>query len=507
MEFRVQVANATQFETDGLIVGLLEGSKSLGGLAGAVDSALGGQIGQVLAHQVITGKFGEAHVMFTFNKLPAARVCVVGLGKREQLTLDRVRHAAASGVRALRESGAKNVASVLLGVEEVNFETSACAEAIAEGIAMGVWKFQKYHTEEPDKKQIESVTLLAGNDAERAGVEAGVRRGRIIGDATNLARDLANEPGNTITPTTLAKIAFDVSQKNGLEVYVIDRDTAHELGMGAFLGVAQGSDQPPAFIVMRYWGAGKDAAPGLGLVGKGITFDSGGISLKPGDGMESMKADMSGGAATIAAMQAIAQLKPKINVTGIVPATENMPSGKAFKPGDILTAMNGTTIEVVNTDAEGRLILADALVYATQKLKLSPVVDAATLTGAIVVALGQSRAGIFSNDHKFAAQVQHVGEESGEKMWEMPLDDDYEEAIKSDWADIKNSGGRPGGSITAARFLKHFVSETPWVHIDIAGLAQIGIGNNKERGYWNKFGTGVPTRTFVRLALALAEGK
>ena len=507
MELLVRVANATKFETDGLVVGLLEGTKSLSGLAEAVDSAFGGQIGEVLSHQAITGKFGEAHVMFTFGKLPAARVCVVGLGKREQLSLDRVRHAAANGVRALRDSGAKNVACVLLGVEEVNLDTSACAEAIAEGVVLGLWKFQKYHTAEPDKKQLESVTLLAGSDAERAGVEAGVRRGRVIADATNLARDLANEPGNAITPTALAKIAFDVSQKNGLEVYVIDRDTAHELGMGAFLGVAQGSDQPPAFIVMRYWGAGKDAAPGLGLIGKGITFDSGGISLKPGEGMESMKADMSGGAATIAAMQAIAQLKPKINVTGIVPATENMPSGKAFKPGDILTAMNGTTIEVVNTDAEGRLILADALVYATQKLKLSPVVDAATLTGAIVISLGQVRAGIFTNDRKFAARVQRVGEETGEKMWEMPLDDDYEEAIKSDWADIKNSGGRPAGSITAARFLKHFVGETPWVHVDIAGLAQIGIGNSKERGYSNKFGTGVPTRTFVRLALELADGK
>jgi leucyl aminopeptidase len=276
--------------------------------------------------------------------------------------------------------------------------------------------------------------------------------------------------------------------------------------MGAFLGVAQGSDQPPAMIVMRYWGAGKNAAPGLGLVGKGITFDSGGISLKPGEKMEDMKGDMSGGAAVIAAMQAIAELKPAINVTGIVPATENLPSGKAYKPGDILRASNGKTIEVVNTDAEGRLVLSDALVYATETLKLSPVVDAATLTGAMVVALGNFRTGVFSNDKPLTDLLFHIGEETGERNWAMPMDESYRELIKSDWADIKNSAGRPAGSITAAWFLRTFVGETPWAHLDIAGSVGM-MGDGKERGYQNKWGNGTPTRTFVNLALALASKK
>jgi leucyl aminopeptidase len=328
--------------------------------------------------------------------------------------------------------------------------------------------------------------------------------GRITAEATNLARNLSNEPGNTITPTRLAEIARDIAQKHQLEFYIIDRAKAKELGMGAFLGVAQGSDEPPAMIVMRYWGAGKNGAPGLGLIGKGITFDSGGISLKPGEGMQDMKGDMSGGAAVIAAMQAIGELKPKINITGIVPATENLPSGKAYKPGDILTASNGKTIEVVNTDAEGRLVLSDALAYATGTLKLSPVVDAATLTGAMVVALGNHRTGVFSNDKSLTDLLFKIGEETGETNWAMPMDPEYGDLIKSDWADIKNSSGRPAGSITAAWFIRNFVGETPWAHLDIAGSVGL-MGDAKENGYKNKWGNGTPTRTFINLALALAS--
>ncbi len=335
----------------------------------------------------------------------------------------------------------------------------------------------------------------------RQAIEQGIERGKILAHATNLARDMANEPGNAMTPTRMASIARAIATEHKLEFYVIDRAQAKKLGMGAFLGVAQGSDEPPAMIVMRYWGAGKKAAPGLGIVGKAITFDSGGISIKPSENMQDMKDDMSGGAAVIAAMQAIAQLKPKINVTGIVPATENLPSGKAFKPGDILKAMNGKTIEVISTDAEGRLVLADGLAYATQTLKLSPVVDAATLTGAMVIALGNHRTGVFCNDKALTDLLFNIGEETGEKNWAMPLDVEYAEQIKSDWADIKNSGGRAAGSITAALFLKNFVGDTAWAHLDIAG----SINRSKESGYLNKFGNGTPTRTFVNLALALAK--
>ncbi len=378
-----------------------------------------------------------------------------------------------------------------------------------EGIVLGLWQFEKYHTVQEDYHEIEQVTILERDADKVKVVETGATRGRIIAESTNLARDLSNEPGNTITPTRLSEIAREIAQKLGLEFYVIDRAKAKELGMGAFLGVAQGSDEPPAMIVMRYWGAGKNAAPGLGLVGKGITFDSGGISIKPGDGMQDMKGDMSGGGAVIAAMSGIAQLKPKINVTGIVAATENMPSGKAYKPGDILKAMNGKTIEVVNTDAEGRLVLADAVAYASGALKLNPIVDAATLTGSVVVALGNIRTGVFANDDEWAKTICEVGNAQAEKMWQMPMDEEYNERIKSDWADVKNSGGRPGGAITAAWFIRNFVAEgTRWAHLDVAGSTQIGdFSGGKDHGYVNKFGTGVPTRTFINLALKLADHK
>lgn len=504
MKVQVQSGNLATWRGDGIVVNLFEGVTTPGGATGAVDQALNGLISKLIAKGDIKGKLGNATIVHTFDKLPADRVCVVGLGKAEDFTLDRARQAAANGVKTLRGAGAKNIATIVHGGGIGGLDIQAAAQANTEGIVLGLWRFRKYFTGPDDVGDLDSVTILEHNAAKLPAVHAGVSRGTIIAEATNLARDMANEPGNVMTPTRMSEIARDIAQKHGLEFYVIDRAKAQELGMGAFLGVAQGSDEPPAMIVLRYWGAGKNAAPGLGLLGKAITFDSGGISIKPSDGMQDMKGDMSGGAATIAAMQAIAQLKPKINVTGIVPATENMPSGKAFKPGDILKAMNGKTIEIVNTDAEGRLVLADALVYATQTLKLAPVVDAATLTGAMVVALGNQRTGVFSNNQELTETLFNLGETTGEKNWAMPMDDEYAEQIKSDWADIKNSGGRPAGSIIGGIFLKNFVGETAWAHLDIAGSVGL-MGGAKETGYQNKFGNGTPTRTFVNLALALAE--
>jgi leucyl aminopeptidase len=505
VKFQVQRGNLATWQGDGIVVNLFEGVTAPGGATGAVDQALNGLISKLIAKGDIKGKLGHATIVHTFDKLPADRVCVVGLGKAEDLTLDRVRQAAANGVKTLRNAGAKNIATIVHGAGHGGLEIETAAQANAEGILLGLWRFRKYFTGPDETGDLDSVTILENDATKLAAVQTGVERGTIIAEATNLARDMANEPGNTLTPTRMAEIARDIAQKYGLEFYVIDRAKAKELGMGAFLGVAQGSDEPPAMIVLRYWGAGKDAAPGLGIVGKAITFDSGGISIKSADGMQDMKGDMSGGAATIAAMQAIAQLKPKINVTGIVPATENMPSGKAYKPGDILKAMNGKTIEIVNTDAEGRLVLADGLAYATQTLKLSPVVDAATLTGAMVVALGNHRTGVFCNDKALTELLFNIGEMTGEKNWAMPMDDEYAEQIKSDWADIKNSGGRPAGSIIGAMFLKNFVGETTWAHLDIAGSIGGFMASGKDTGYKNKFGNGTPTRTFVNLALALAN--
>ncbi len=508
MDLQVQSGDIAQWQGDGIIVSVFKGGE-LTGAAEVVDRALGGALGNIIKDSEFKGEIGRTRVIYTLGKLPATRVCVVGLGKQSDFTLDSIRRAAAQSAKALRAAGAKSIASVVPGEGQAGIDPGSAAQAAAEGLCLGLWRFRKYFgdsdetAEEDFRSDIQKVTLFVG-ESDLAAARAGAERGRIIAEGNNLARELANEPGNSMTPTRMAEIAREVAEKNGLEFYVIDREEAKRKGMGAFLGVAQGSDQPPVMFVMRYWGAGKDQPGGLGLVGKGLTFDSGGISIKPAENMEHMKGDMSGGAAVIGAMQAIAQLKPHVNVTGVVAATENMPSGKAYKPGDILKAMNGKTIEVVNTDAEGRLVLADAVTYATQELKLDTVIDAATLTGAVVVALGHYRTGVFANDDTLAQKIAELGNRTGERMWQMPMDREYREQLRSDWADIKNTGGRAGGSITGAWFIRSFVENgAKWAHLDIAGTAH--LGDAKERGYLNKFGTGVPTRTFIELALDRAK--
>ncbi len=499
MEIKVEVGTLAQWRGDGIVVSVWK-EQPLDSDAAQINAALDGELENARA---------VAPLAFpTLGKLPAARVALIDLGERANFDLDGARRAAAEGVKALRKLGATQVA---LTVARADLALADAAQAAAEGITLGLFRFHKYYTAAADAMQqgalhqeIETVTLLVEDAATLDATRAAVERGRIIGDAKNFARALANEPGNQLTPLLLAEQARAMSEKYGLEFYVIDRAKAQELGMGAFLAVGQGSANPPALIVMRYWGDATRKDKALGLVGKGITFDSGGISLKPSEHMEDMKGDMSGGAAVIGAMQALAQLKPKVNVTGIVAAAENMPSGAAFRPGDILRALNGKTIEINNTDAEGRLVLADAVTYASRDLKLNPILDAATLTGAIVVALGGQRAGLFSNDDALAETLHEIGEATGEKNWQMPMDRDYLFALSSDWADLKNTGGRPGGAITAAWFIREFVAEgTQWAHLDIAGAA--GTGNGKEQGYTNKWGNGAPTRTFVEFALRTAN--
>ena len=504
MELKVQTGDITTWKGDGIVVNLFEGAMSPDGAAGAVDKKLRGVLTKMIKKGEIKGKLGNATVVHTFEKLPSDHVCVVGLVKRDEFTLDRARQAAANGAKALRNAGAVKIATVVHGAGGLgNLEPESAAQANAEGVLLGLWQFRKYFSDNSDVKQVGEVVMLERDATKLKAMKAGAERGEILANATNLARDLTNEPGNTLTPTRLADAAKHVAKATGLEFEVIDREKAKKLGMGAFLGVAQGSDEPPCIILLRYTGGGKKSAPGLGLIGKAITFDSGGISLKPSENMQDMKGDMAGGAAVIAAMQAIGQLKPAINVTGIVQATENLPSGKALKPGDILKASNGKTIEIVSTDAEGCLVLADSLVYATKTLKLAPVVDAATLTGGMTVALGHVRTGVFTPNKELAELLFKIGEETGEKNWTMPMDPEYAEQIKSDWADMKNSGGRPASAIIGAMFLKNFVGDTPWAHLDIAGSSHGG----KKNGYKNKFGNGTPTSTFVHLALALAAKK
>jgi leucyl aminopeptidase len=509
MEFQVQVGNLAQWSGDGIAVTVFQ-DEPLSQVTAQVDDALGGAIQRAREAKEFSARYTIHYAFYTLGKLPAARVAVVGLGKREKFKLDRTRRAAADGVKDLRKLGAKHVA---LTITTDGLDLAEAAQATAEGVVMGLFRFQKYYTpaandlwEDDFRNQIESVTILVDDAAQLETVRAAVERGRIIGEANNFARTLANEPSNHLTPLALAEQARAMCEQNGLEFFVIDRAKAQELGMGAFLAVAQGSNNPPAMIVMRYWGDPAQRDKALGLIGKGITFDSGGISLKPAERMEDMKGDMSGGAAVMAAMQAIAQLKPRVNVTGIVAAAENMPSGTAFKPGDILRAMNGKTIEINNTDAEGRLVLADAVTYASRELKLNPILDAATLTGAVVVALGIYRAGVFTNDDALADLLYDIGEKTGEKNWQMPMDEEYLLAMRSDWADLKNSGGRPAGAITGAWFIREFVEPgTQWAHLDIAGA--VGLGDGKERGYINKWGNGTPTRTFVEFALRTANEK
>jgi leucyl aminopeptidase len=509
VELKVEVGRLADWPGDGIAVAVFQ-DEPLNQEVAAVDRALGGEIQRALGSKEFSARYTLHYGSFAMGKLPAARFAVAGAGKRARFTLDRARRVAADGVKDLRRLGARRVA---LGVTTDGLALGDAAQAAAEGVVMGLFRFQKYYTPAADelweddfRHHVESVTILVPDASELETVRAAVERGRILGEANNLARTLANEPGNRLTPLGLAEQARAISAEHGLEFYVIDRDKAQALGMGAFLAVAQGSQNPPAMIVMRYWGDPTNKVQGIGLIGKGITFDSGGISLKSADHMEDMKGDMSGGAATIAAMQALARLKPKVNVTGIVAAAENMPSGTAVRPGDIVTAMNGMTIEINNTDAEGRLVLADAVTYATRELKLDPVIDAATLTGSIVVALGLYRAGMFANDKELADTLFEIGERTGEKNWPMPMDEEYLLLIRSDWADLRNSGGRPAGAILGAWFIRSFVENgAKWAHLDIAGA--VGTGDGRERGYINKWGNGMPTRTFVEFALRMAEEK
>jgi leucyl aminopeptidase len=401
--------------------------------------------------------------------LAARRLLIVGLGKLAKATVHSVRNAAGTAVRFAKPRGIRELVFALPVAGEL--PSAPCARAAVEGAFIGDFDPDTYRSDRKDLS-IQSFTVAAIQDIDKPFVESAFAEGIVIGESQNFTRSLVNEPGNKLTPTILGQRAAAMAAEVGLKAEVHSTEKLHELKMGAFWSVSQGSEEPPALIVMRYEPEGVTDGPVLGLVGKGITFDTGGISIKPAEKMELMKYDMAGGAAMIGAMRAIALLKPKVRVIGIVCASENMPDGKAQKPGDVQTAMSGKTIEIINTDAEGRLVLADGLAYA-RKLGATHLIDAATLTGAIGVALGLINAGAFSNDEETYAKFNAALGVSGEKFWRMPLGDEYAELIKSDIGDIKNTGGRYGGAITAAEFLKVFAEDTPWIHLDIAGLAWI----------------------------------
>jgi leucyl aminopeptidase len=499
LEVKIITGDISSVEADAIVVNLFEGAERPGGATGAVDKALDGAIAKLIEQGEIKGKLNEISIIHSLGRIPARIVAVAGLGKQSEFTPDKIRGLAAEFCRSLRRLNCQRIATIVHGAGVGGIEPEAASQAITEGSLLGLYRFQKHMTKEPENQDIEELLIVERDTAKLPALEQGCKKGRVIAEATNLARDLINEPANYMTPSDMAKMAEELVKTHGLGLTILDREQMEKEGMGALLGVAQGSRQPPKLIVLSYKG-GKTSSDTLGFVGKGITFDSGGISIKPSEGMTEMKGDMAGAAAAMAALGAIAQLKPKVNVTAVVPATENLPGGNALKPGDILKAVNGKTIEVVNTDAEGRLVLADALSYAV-KQGLSPLVDLATLTGACRVALGDIYSGIFGNSQELLEKVVKAGADAGERLWQMPMHEEYKEQNKSDVADIKNSGGRWAGAITAAQFLAEFVGDTPWVHIDIAGTSF----RDKEHGYLVKGATGVGVRTLINLALALAR--
>ncbi len=502
MDIRVANQTVKDVACDALIVGAAhQGANEvvLSETARAVDSVLGGLLTEICADGEFKGGLGELTTIHTMGKLVAKRVVVVGLGSHDAVNAQSLRRASAIAARQLQHTGAHQI-TLALNWNTAQIDEAQEVQAQVEGALLGLYTFKKYQRSDDNStgKGITKLQFLAGK-ADQAITEQAIRKGSALAEATNFARDLVNEPPNVLTPTELANRASAMAKQFGLEAEVLDRPQIQELGMGGLLGVSQGSNEPPKFIILRYRGAPNSTDKGIALVGKGITFDSGGISIKPAEGMDTMKGDMAGAAAVIGAMQAIAALKPATNVTALVSATENMPSGTAYRPGDILRIMNGKTIEIVNTDAEGRLVLADALSYASKE-GLSPIIDVATLTGGIVVALGHTMTGMFCNDEQLKDGILAAGQVAGEKFWPMPLDDDYSEQIKSEVADIKQTGGRPASSVTAAKFLENFVGDAKWAHLDIAGTSYV----DSKKPYQEKGATGVAVRTLTEMALRRA---
>ncbi|HTC63571.1 MAG TPA: leucyl aminopeptidase [Candidatus Saccharimonadales bacterium] len=494
MELTVDTQPIARIEADALVTYAFDQEKPTEGILAQLDAATGGALGKLAASGELTGKMLETTLLYYPAGLAAQRLLVLGAGKKGKFGTAELRRIAGAAVRTLKSRQVKTIA--FLAREDDR--STAAAQAIVEGMLLANFDSDKYKTDKKPGNEITAAALAGWEESARADADLGLARGRIIGESQNFARELGNEPSNKLTPRLLADRAAAMAREAGLSVEVFDENKIAELKMGALLSVAQGSAEPPRMIIMTYIPATvKEGAPVLGLVGKAITFDTGGISIKPANDMEKMKYDMCGGAAMIGAMRAIAALKPQCKVIAVIPSSENMPGGRAQKPGDVQFSMAGKSIEVINTDAEGRLVLADGIAYAKQ-LGCTHLIDAATLTGAVVVALSNVNVGVFGSDQSFTDQLLASAKVAGEKMWPLPIDDDYREMIKSGIADIQNVGsGKGGGAITAAMFLKEFTGDTPWIHLDIAGTAW-----QDDVKPWNAKGaTGVAVRTLVDLAM------
>lgn len=482
--------------TDALVLLFCEG-EGLPKEDGAIlDRVLGGALRELLQSKEFDGKAGEVVLFHTQGKIPAKRLILVGLGKRRELGLDQIRQAMGQAVKRVRQAKCGAFTVALPNAVPQEASPIDVGQTMTEGAILGSYQFTAYRSDAQTGKDVKAMTILAPQKDQLRQLSEGIRRGVATAEATVFVRDLCNHPSNVMTPTKIAQEARAIAKETGVALKVLEQKDMEKLGMGALLGVARGSHEPPKFIILEYRGARKKDERPVVLVGKTITFDTGGISLKPAENMEHMKADMTGGAEVLAAMRATARLKLPLNLVSILPATENMPGGRAMKPGDIVKTLSGKTVEVQNTDAEGRLILSDGLSYAA-RYKPAALIDIATLTGACVVALGQFAIGMFGTDAKLTEAIRKAGLRAGERVWEMPLWEDYFEQLRSDVADMRNIGGRGGGMITAALFLSKFVGDAPWVHLDIASTDW----SERERAYIPKGPTGIGTRLLIQFLI------
>jgi leucyl aminopeptidase len=484
-----------QLSTSALVVYGFEGSAASSGTVELLPQETRQALQEIQEGGELSGKTFECTLVHRPAGLSARRLLVIGAGKKEKFGETELRRLAGAAVRYLRARSVKELTWALGPDPE-----EGSVQAVVEGAIAADYDADRYRSERNADKRVDVFQLATGGSKVSAAGRQAAERGRIIAEAQNFARDLVNEPSNTMTPSILAARAREMASRFGLSCEIFGPENIRELKMGAFWAVAQGSDEPPQLIVIGYDPPGAPPEPVVGLIGKGITFDTGGISIKPAESMHEMKTDMAGGATMLGVMQAIAQLKPRVRVRAVIPATENMPSGKAYKPGDVITAMSGKTIEVLNTDAEGRLVLADALTYAKQ-IGCTILIDAATLTGAVMIALGSITTGVFGWNQEWVERVLASARACGERMWQLPVDEEYRDLYKSLIADIANTGGRYGGAITGAMFVGEFAGETPWVHLDIAGTRW----SNEEKPYLGKGPTGAGLRTLIHLVMSLSK--
>jgi leucyl aminopeptidase len=492
MNFKISVGTAAEIPAEVVVIGLPEETSNLTGAAAAMDSVLNGQISSVLASGDFKGKGKELALLYSADK-QVKRVLLVGLGKKESISADGLRSSAGVAAKRIRELGVNDCTFSGFFIEGAELMVDVVIQSMVEGITLALYEFNALKAEKStSEKSLEEITLFVSDESQRDLAETGLQAGKSIAAGVCLARDLVNYPGNYATPTFLAERASDMAGQVGLTCRILDEQEMAEFGMGALLGVSQGSEQPAKLIILEH-NPDKAELETVVLVGKGVTFDSGGISIKPGEGMERMTSDMAGGAAVIGALLAVAELDLPLHVIGLVPATENLPSGKALKPGDVLTAMNGTTIEIINTDAEGRLILADALCYAS-RFNPAAVIDIATLTGARNIALGEYAIGLFSSDDALVSRLSVAGQKTFERVWAMPMFAEYADSLKSVVADCKHTGGRAGGSIVAAKFLAKF-TQYPWAHLDIAGM----VLSDSDKPFAPKGANGLGVRLLVQL--------